>query len=475
MNIQEILTRAEGKTLEFKRDISSLRPILKTLVALANTAGGILIIGRGSDGTVCGVPEVLQAEERLASAIADSIRPAMMPEIEVYSYEGKPLLILRVSHWKGPFYLKSEGPEKGVYVRLGSTNRQAGPEILAELKRSLAYLAYDQLPCPDLSAETMDIDKVKRIFTFAGRQVDDRKLESLGLLVPHGGALSVSNGGLILFGSDNVRQRYFPDARVSCARFRGVDKTEFIDRIDIAGGVLNAIEEVPRFIRRNTRLAARIENMHRQDIPEYPEVAIREVLVNAIGHADYSLRGMHILVAIYSDRMEIQNPGMLPFGMTMEDFKAGVSKIRNRVIARVFREMGLMEEWGSGYKRVIHACHSGGYPEPDWQELGTAFRVIFYPHPAVREYPRADVPVSVPVNVPVNDRQKWFLEQLSAGQKIRASALANHWGTSHKTAKRDISDLRRKGLIEFVGAPKTGFYRITETEHAPVLRSPLPP
>ncbi|MBW2170345.1 MAG: putative DNA binding domain-containing protein, partial [Deltaproteobacteria bacterium] len=373
MNISEILIRPEGKTLEFKRDISSLKPILKTLVAFANTAGGILIIGRGSDGTIHGVPEVLQAEERLANAIADSIRPAMMPEIEIYSHNDKPLLILRVFHWKGPFYLKADGPEKGVYVRLGSTNRQAGPEILAELQRSMQNRSYDQLPCADLSVKALDVEKVKRIFSVTGRKIDEKKLESLGLLVPYAGGLSVSNGGLILFGLDNVRKRYFPDARVSCARFRGTDKTEFIDRMDITGTVLNAFDEVPRFIRRNTRLAAKIENMHRQDIPEYPELAIREILVNAIVHADYSLRGMRILVAIYADRMEVQNPGMLPFGMTMEDFKAGVSKIRNRVIARVFREMGFMEEWGSGYKRVLHACQSGGYPEPDWQELGMAF------------------------------------------------------------------------------------------------------
>lgn len=144
---------------------------------------------------------------------------------------------------------------------------------------------------------------------------------------------------------------------------------------------------------------------------------------------------MRIMVGIYADRMEIQNPGMLPFGMTMEDLKAGVSKIRNRVIACVLREMGLMEEWGSGYKRVIRACQSGVYPEPDWEELGTAFRVIFHPHPAVLEHPRADVPVSVPVS----DRQRWFLEQLAAGKQSRASDLAAYWSISEKTAKRDIA------------------------------------
>jgi len=458
MNILKLLTSPEGKTLEFKRDLSSLKSVLKTLIAFANTAGGALIIGLDDDGTVLGVPEVLQAEERVASAIADSIRPAMMPEIEVYSHEGKPLLIMRVPHWHGPFYLKAEGPEKGVYVRLGSTNRQAGPEILAELKRSLKRLSYDQLPCPDLSMQDIDIEKVQRIFEAPGRKINERKLESLGLIVPYAGRLVVSHGGLILFGLDVVRERYFPDARVSCARFRGTDKTEFIDRMDIEGGVLDAVELAPKFIRRNTRLSAKIENMQREDIPEYPEVAIREVLVNAIAHADYSLTGMRIMVAIYEDRMEIQNPGMLPFGMTMEELKAGVSKVRNRVIARVFREMGLMEEWGSGYKRVTEACCTGGYPEPEWQELGAAFRVVFYPHPEIGE----PSTVNVPVNVPVNERQQWFLEQLSTGNNIRAAGMAAYWNVTEKTAKRNIADLKKRGVIEFVGAPKKGFYRIKE-------------
>lgn len=327
-----------------------------------------------------------------------------------------------------------------------------------ELKRSLERISYDQMPCADLSIQDIDMEKVKRIFEATGRKINERKLESLSLIVPYAGRLAVSHGGLILFGRGAVRERYFPDARVSCARFRGPDKTEFIDRMDIEGSVLDAIELVPKFIRRNTRLSAKIENMHRQDIPEYPEVAIREVMVNAIAHADYSLTGMRIMVAIYADRMEIQNPGMLPFGMTMEELKAGVSKVRNRVIARVFREMGLMEEWGSGYKRVTEACRSGGYPEPEWQELGAAFRVVFYPHPAMEERSAANVHV----NVPINERQQWFLEQLSTGNKSRAGSLAAHWNVTEKTAKRDIADLKKKGMIEFVGAPKKGFYRIKE-------------
>ena len=102
---------------------------------------------------------------------------------------------------------------------------------------------------------------------------------------------------------------------------------------------------------------------------------------------------------------------------------------------------------------------SRGRPEPDWEELGTAFRVIFNPHPAVLEHSRADGPASVPANVPVSDRQRWFLEQLAAGKQFRAFDLASYGSISEKTAKRDIADLKRRGLIEFVGAPKNGFYR----------------
>jgi len=233
-----------------------------------------------------------------------------------------------------------------------------------------------------------------------------------------------------------------------------------MDRLDVEETILDAVDDVPKFIRLNTKLISKIESFKREDIPAYPEVAVREVLVNALVHSDYSLTGMRILVSIFSDRMEIQNPGMLPFGITLEDFKAGVSKVRNRVIARIFRELGLMEEWGSGYKRVLKACDSGGYPKPDWTELGAAIRVTFYPHPDALGNETIDVPVNDPVNDTVNDRQKWFLNQTGKGIRVSSSQLAEHWDISLKTAKRDIADLKQKGLIDFSGAPKNGYYRL---------------
>jgi ATP-dependent DNA helicase RecG len=257
---------------------------------------------------------------------------------------------------------------------------------------------------------------------------------------------------------------------MSCARFRGADRVDFLDRIDVEGTVLEALEEAPKFIRRNTRLAARIVTMRREDIPEYPEIALREVLVNAVAHADYSLGGMPIRVAIYANRLEVENPGLLPFGMTLDDLKAGVSRIRNRVIVRVLRELGLVEEWGTGYRRILRACDDGGYPQPTWQELGAALRVTFEPHVevAVTGDASIDVPVNVPVNVSVNEavnkRQLWFLGQIQAGRLPRASDIATQFHVTEKTAKRDIAGLKARGLIEFIGAPKTGRYQLLSSD-----------
>ncbi len=384
MDIRELLNRPESKTLEFKQDLSSLQPIIKTIVAFANTAGGILVVGGSPEGTLVGLEDVLSAEEKMANVIAENVCPPILPEIEITTVNGKNLLIVRVAFGRGPFYVKRLGKPGGVYIRLGSTSRPSGPELLEELERTTLNVSYDQQPVAELNIDHLDSDRISEFFRLIKRGSDQQKLLSMGITVPMEDRIVPSIGGLILFGKDEVRSRLVSDARVSCARFVGTDKVDILDRYDVNGTILDAIEEVPKFIARNTRLAAEIKTMRRKDIPEYSPVAIREVLINALVHADYSLIGSRIQVAIFSDRLEIQNPGMLPFGYTMESFRIGVSKARNKVLARVFREMEFIEEWGSGYRRISKACESGGYSLPKWQEIGAMMRVTFRPHPATQ-------------------------------------------------------------------------------------------
>ncbi len=466
MEIKELITCPEGKTLEFKRDASSLRPILKTLVAFANTAGGTLVIGLEDDGNLRGVSNVKMEEERIANAVSEGIAPALFPDIEVATIDDVSLLVIHVARWPGPYFLKADGAERGVYVRLGSTNRRAGPEAIEELKRESRHRAFDQLPCIGAELEDLDMESAVRAFSAKGRDVDEAKLESLGVLVRYGDTLIPSNGGVILFGRDATRRSSFPDARVRCARFQGTGKSRFLDQLDIEVSVLDAIEEIIRFVRRNTRLAAKIEGLRREDIPEYPQIALREGLVNAVAHTDYSLTGMNIRVAIFDDRLEIENPGTFPFGLTVDDLKAGVSRIRNPVIARVLHELELMEYWGSGYKRMREDCQEGGYPLPEWAELSSVVRTIFAAHPDVALQATGPSRDQVGTKSGLSRDQVQVLEL--ARESRSATDLMEHLGWSHRTRFRTkcIHPLLEAGYLAMTipEKPKSSKQRYVITE-----------
>lgn len=454
MELEKLLTQPESKTLEFKSDLSSFLPILKTIVAFANTAGGILIIGRSPEGVLIGFEDVFKAEEQLANVISDSIGPAILPDIEIATICGKDILIVKVSYWKGPFYLKKQGIPGGVYIRLGSTSRPAGPEILAELQRAVSHQSFDAQPITELSIESLDLEKASLLFNKVGKVLDKDKLRSLGVLAAVADRLVPSIGGLILFGKAEERHRFLPDARVSCARFVGNDKVEFLDRYEIEGTILDVVDSASKFIARNTRLASEIKTIRRRDIPEYSPIAIREVLINALAHTDYSIAGSRIQIAIFNNRIEIQNPGTLPLGFTLEDFKDGVSRVRNRVIARVFSALELMEEWGSGYKRVTEACLEGGYPEPEWKELGTSFRVTFYPHAKTIAKEEIQTPTIIDDLLP---KQQSILDLFSLGESLAFRQILEKLpqNMSERSLHYEIAGLKESGFLISKGKGRT--------------------
>lgn len=386
MDIIKLAQLPEGQTLEFKRDTSSLDPILKAVIAFANTAGGVILIGVDDDGTIKGLAEPAKAQEQVANAIAHRIKPQILPEFSIVNAQQKSVLVIQVEHLPAPFYLANKSEDQGVFIRLGNSSRLASKEMIAEMKRANHHPYFDKMPCDNTGEKDLDASLIQKILANSKISINTEKLLSLGVLTHKGKRIVATQGGVILFGKPDILNQYFPFAQVRCARFQGITRAEFIDRLDIEGSILNAIDEVPKFIRRNTKMAGKFGAMRRKDIPEYPMDAIRETLTNALVHANYEILGTRIFVAIYEDKLEIQNPGIMPPGMNIEQFKAGVSRIRNPVIARIFGELELVEEWGSGYKRIKEACQHGGYPEPQWEELGTVLRVTFYPHPDVASF-----------------------------------------------------------------------------------------
>jgi predicted HTH transcriptional regulator len=173
--------------------------------------------------------------------------------------------------------------------------------------------------------------------------------------------------------------------------------------------------------------------------------AVREAVINAIVHADYSIGGAGTKVAIFDDRIEITNPGLLPFGLTLETALAGVSRLRNRVIGRVFRELGLIEQWGSGLGRIDSACRSAGLAAPRFEELGANFRVTLFGE-------RVKAPAQP-------EWQSVLLAHLAKEGPITTQEAAKFWGVSIRSARYRLLALVRDGRIAEVGRGRTDPYR----------------
>ena len=376
-SIAQLLSMPEGKTLEFKRDLSSPRNILKTLVAFANTSGGRLFIGvEDGSGEILGVESPLDEEERLCNLIADNIEPRLVPNVELISFEDKTLLGVEVyPSGSRPHWIKKEGAEVGVYVRLGSSNRKADRELIAELKRTAEGKSFDEQVLPDRTVDDLDFDAAAACFE-RHRKLLEKDLESLRLVARYQGHLVPTVGGMLLFGKD--RELIFPDAWIQCGRFIGKDKAAIFDHIEIHEHLPVAVERVIEFLKKHAMRGADFSELRRRDVWSIPLTILREAVVNAVVHADYSQRGAPIRVAFFDDRIEIENPGILLPGLTVEDMLQGVSRIRNHVIARVFRELDLIEQWGSGIRRIFGEAEALGLPKPEIIEIGMRVRFIVY-------------------------------------------------------------------------------------------------
>jgi predicted HTH transcriptional regulator len=437
MDITDLTLLNEGKTLEFKLNLASKERILRSLVAFANTAGGTMIIGVvDSSKEIIGVEDPIAAELQAANLIADNIAPRLIPDIQIKRYGERYVLVIEVSRSSNaPHFVKREGGRSGIYIRIGSTNRQADDAVIAELRRSLLHQAYDETPLTDIKEEALDKSAIKNDFRDL-RSVSSKELETLGLLVKHQKLRVPTIGGYLLYGIDRLER--FSDAWIQAGVFAGTDRCDLIDSSEIRSYLPSAITEALAFLKRNLARASHIGEVKRTDIYEIPLTAIREAVINAVVHADYSQRGAPIRIALYVDRLEVENPGLLPFGMTVEEMQLGISKIRNRVIARVCKELGLIEQWGSGVQRINALCQAAGLKAPQYQEVGTHFRVTIF---------KELIPVSKPAALELNPIKREILRYLKKHGPQSTHMIAQKIDRSTRTARLHLRELRYLGLV----------------------------
>jgi ATP-dependent DNA helicase RecG len=452
MDLVDALTRPEGKTLEFKRDLSSPDGVLRTVVAFANTAGGTLLIGV-EDATrhVRGVREPLDLEERLASLISDSILPRLAPDLEILPWRRTHLLAVQVHPSSGrPHYVKREGLEGGAYVRVGSTNRRADRELIEELRRFARGEAFDEQAMPELDSEALDFRAASESFAPV-RTLKRGDQDTLRLVTTHQGRKVPTVGGMLLFGRD--RARHFPDAWIQAGRFQGTDKARIIDHLEIRFYPVQGIEAAIAFVQKHALHGAEIGAVRRKERWNLPPAAVREAIINAVAHADYAQRGGPIRVSIFDDRLEVESPGLLPFGLTVDDLRRGISKLRNRVIGRVFHELGLIEQWGSGIQRMTAACRGAGLAPPLLEELGTRFRVTL--HTARRGSPSVD------------PTEQAILDALAGGKGRSTREIAAVIGLTPRATRTRLIRLVEGGVVREIGTspqdPKRRYFRTGST------------
>ncbi len=386
MTVEEI-KNGESKNIEFKIQLpDDSKKYMKTIVAFANTSGGKIIIGV-DDGTkdIIGVDPstVFQIMDKIANAISDMCTPQIVPDITFQTIEGK--CIVQIEIYPGqnrPYYIQGLGKENGTYIRVAGTSRPADEAVLKELEYQGAGKSFDEFVnvesayseentirlCSDIrkyiaESKGTPIEKVK--------EITDVNLENWGLLKKSGQTYLPTNAFILL--TDNA----FRFAKIQCALFKGENRAVFIDRREFDGPLYSQIEEAYQFVLKHINLGAVIDGIVRKDRYELPPESIREAIINSVCHRCY-LDHSCVQVAVYDNRVEITSPGMLYGGLTMEQAISGRSKIRNVCIAEVFSRMGIIEQWGTGFQRMIQGCREYGVREPEFIDMGDAFRVNFY-------------------------------------------------------------------------------------------------
>jgi ATP-dependent DNA helicase RecG len=382
MKLHDIIKQPEGRRLEFKEILPGASDLAKTIIAFANDAGGEIFIGvKDKPRMVVGIPaeDITELEERISNIVHDLCEPLIRPDISLVQADDK--YLIRITIHKGshtPYHLKTKSIEEGTFIRVGSTNRQATAEIIAELSRQRQNASFD-----GELGYTKDFAEID-ISTFAGQYAEitgepltEKILSKLELIRLENGKMYASNA-LILLSDDEIRRQLFPFAIVECARFKGISPGNFIDQKTIDENIGLQADQAYQFVLRHiSQGSTDYVGVYRTDRWEYPVIAIREAIRNAIIHRDYSLTGKDIKIAIFDDKIEITSPGCLLPSVDFDDMESGQSDIRNKILAPVFKKLGIIEKWGNGLRLIYEELQK--YPEINfsWKEPGLSFRVVF--------------------------------------------------------------------------------------------------
>ena len=437
------------RTLCLIHSVRGHREAPAAAATLASAQGGRIYIGVRDNGTVAGVQIGKGTLEGLANDIAQNTVPKLVPAITTVQKAGQTVVVVEVA----------ENPTKPVsaygraYRRSGRTNQVLSAGEVAELYLASRGMTWDESVRAEATLDDIDAEKVRR---FLNRARAERQWE-IDPQTPIGPALNqltlLRNGqltiaALLLFAKNP--QRFFLQAKVRCARFKGDNEVEFLDLKVIEGDIIQQVDDGMAFVRRNTSMAAKIEGKpERTERWEYPPDAVREAITNAACHRDYADSG-NVVVRIFDDRLEVSNPGGLPAGMTVDDLKKPhESKPRNKLVADAFFLIKYIEQFGTGIRRIINACSDAGVPEPEFESRADAFRITFRRALPLQERAK---------EAGVSERQLRLLQHTTHAARTTLAELIGTLNAPKRTLQRDLRELTKKGLLVRHGTGKATWY-----------------
>jgi ATP-dependent DNA helicase RecG len=280
---------------------------------------------------------------------------------------------------------------------------------------------------------------------------EEGALETLKLIKEENGKKYPTRGAVLLSSNNNI----FEYARIKCARFKGNDIGEFIDQKEFDGPLHIQVENAMKFAMIHIEKTGKIDGLKRKDEYLIPLVAVREALINAAVHRDYSISGSDIKFAVFDDRIEITSPGNLPKSLSVNEIIVGRSEIRNKVIARFFKEIGFIEQWGTGLKKIINSCIVSGLKKPEFIETGLFFKVILFKSSDKEAIGSDKVSIG-------SDKVSIIIEYLKIHKIITNVTARKITGLSPSGVRKIFSNMIKNKLIKAVGEKKNRYYILSD-------------
>jgi ATP-dependent DNA helicase RecG len=479
-------TGVEFEDVEVKRAVGGMpRSIAETMSAFANARGGIIILGLDERAgfAAVGVSDPVAVRDELAGVARAQLTPALIPIIDTVPFEGAILVTAEIEALapaQRPCYVTARGLYNGAFVRVGDGDQRLTSYEIDRLRENSLQPRWDEEPVPQATNEDLDRRAVARLIETASRNSprsfsglsEPDALVRLGVLVAHHGSLVPSLAGLLSVGA--YPQQFFPQLMVSLAVYPHEDAGQpgpggirFLDSAAVGGTVPTMVTDTIQAAQRNLRKSSRVVGVGRDDYWEIEPEVIREAVVNALMHRDYSpqARGTQVQVELFPDRLTVTSPGGLFGNVRLETLgQVGTSSSRNARLAALLQEAGdpltgrpVAENRGSGISMMISQVRRDTGLVPLFAASLDEFRVTIPRMSLVTPELRAWVRRLTLQDL--SEAQISVLALASAGYDID-SALFRRMGLGPSDARRQLSQLRDLGLLQPRRARHDGSYRL---------------